>query len=112
MKKKSFSDLDKYILHNILKLFAEEGNSGPEIGSDLQHSEVLEDLLIEPLPRSSIDHSWISKHLDSICDISGLAESVSLRALLFHPETNIDLLHKIRKHGKTLMNVKAIYTVI
>jgi len=103
MKKKSFSDLDKEILHNILKVCVEEGDSGPEAGPDLRRSELLEDLLAESLPNSSQDKPLISKHLDSICDISGLTEGVSLRALLLHPETDISILHKIRKQGKILL---------
>ena len=103
MKRKSFSDLEKDILDNILKVCAEESSSEPEAGSDLQRSELLEDLLEEPLPGGRIDQSSISKHLDSVCDISGLTDSVSLRELLFHPDTAISALHRTRKHGKILL---------
>ena len=104
MKKKSFSDLDKDILHNILKLCVENGSSEPEAEPDLRRSEMLEDLLAESLSNISHNQSLISKHLDSFCDISGLTESVSLRALLFCSDTDISILQKIRKQGKTLLH--------
>lgn len=103
MKKKSFSDLDKDKLHEILRLCTEKGYSEVMEESEQQRSELIEDKLSEPLSKNDLGKSLISKYLDSLCDISGLMESVSLRALLFNPDTNISILHKIRKQGKNLL---------
>jgi len=103
MKKKSFLDLHKDTLYDLLKLCAETEATDTEIDPDRQRCERLEDLLAGPLPEISAGKTALSEHLDSICDLSGLSVCVSLRELLLAPKTDVQILQRIRKHGKTLI---------
>jgi hypothetical protein len=103
MKKKSFLDLHKDTLYELLKLCAETEVPDAEIHPDRQRCECLEDLLADPLPQATADKTAASAHLDSICDLSGMSVSICLRELLLNPETNIQILQRIRKHGKSFI---------
>lgn len=107
MGRKTFSNLKKDKLHELLKLCTESGPVGTKGDPDQIRSELLEDLLARPLPDESLSSSALSEHLDSICEISGLKASVGVRELLFQPETDIATLHRIRKEGKALLRQAA-----
>lgn len=108
MKKKSFLDLHKDTLLELLKLCAETDVSDEETDPDRLRCEDLEDLLAGPIPEITTKTA-ISNQLDSLCEFSGLSVSVSLRDLILNPETNIRFLRQIRKHGKTLIRRAKTY---
>ena len=103
MKKKSFLDLHKDTLYDLLKLCAEAEACDKQVDPDRLRCEQLEDLLSGPLPETQSMRTSHSDHLGSVCDLSGLSASVSLRDLILDPDTDLQILQRIRKHGKTVI---------
>ncbi|MFC1766594.1 hypothetical protein ACFL6U_31515 [Planctomycetota bacterium] len=100
MKKLSLSNQNRDTLSQILHLCAPSDNAEMALDPDRQRSECLEDLLAEPLREIGPTHPALSEHLDSICELSGLDKTTTLREYLLQPTTDITILQQIRKRGK------------
>jgi hypothetical protein len=65
-------------------------------------TELLQDRLSETLLTGSLKDSPLSKELTHLCHISGISAGESIRNLLTNPGTDIELIEKIKDHGKSL----------
>jgi len=65
-------------------------------------TELLQDRLSETLLSGSLKDSPLSKELTHLCHISGIAAGETIRQLLANPTTDMQLINKIKEHGKIL----------
>ncbi len=79
-------------------------DSSPEVDMETKQDkiELLQDRLSETLLEGSLKGSPLSEELIYLCRISGIAAGESIRNLLSNPTTDIQLINKIKEHGKTL----------
>jgi hypothetical protein len=103
MKKLSLSDRNKDTLSQLLRLCAPVEDAEMESNPDRQRSERLEDLLAESISSLGPTPPSLSEHMDSICELSGLDKTVSLREFLLQSATDITILQQIRKRGKAMI---------
>lgn len=103
MKKKSTTfGLTPGKISNLLKVCAESSGNDVDMETKQKKSELLQDRLSETLLAGSLKGSPLSKELTQLCYISGIAAGESIRNLLINPRTDIELIKKIREHGKSL----------
>lgn len=103
MKKKSLCDMDRDTLSKLLHLCVPAEGGETVSDPDRQRSEGLEDLLAESLPKVGSTESVLSGHLDSICELSGLDQSVCLREYLLQSTTDLNILKRIQQRGKAIL---------
>ena len=89
-------------ISNLLKVCAESSNKDVDMETKNNKTELLQDKLSETLLSGSIKDSPLSKELTHLCRISGIAAGESIRNLLSNPATDIQLINKIKEHGKAL----------
>ena len=103
MKKKSTTfGLTPGKISNLLKVCTETFNKDADMESKQKKAELLQDRLSETLLTGSLKDSPLSKELTQLCYISGIAAGESIRNLLINPGTDIELINKIKEHGKSL----------
>jgi len=101
-KKKTAFGLSPEKISNLLKICAEPSKKDVDMETKNNKTELLQDRLSETLLTGSIKDSPLSKELTHLCRISGIAAGESIRNLLANPTTDIQLINKIKEHGKTL----------
>jgi hypothetical protein len=103
MKKKTTTfGLTPEKVSNLLKVCAESSNKDVDMETKHKKTELLQDKLSETLLTGSLKDSPLSKELTQLCYISGIAAGESIRNLLINPGTDIELIKKIKEHGKSL----------
>jgi len=103
MKKKSTTfGLTTEKLSNLLKVCAESSNKDVDMETENKKTELLQDRLSETLLSGSLKDSPLSKELTHLCHISGIAAGETIRQLLANPTTDMQLINKIKEHGKIL----------
>ena len=103
MKKKTTAfGLPPEKISNLLKICAESSKKDVDMENKNNKTEFLQDRLSETLLSGSLKDSPLSKELTHLCHISGIAAGESIRKLLSNPATDIQLVNKIKEHGKTL----------
>ena len=89
-------------LGQILKVCSEGGQKEEQMTANEQKAELLQDRLSETLLTGTPKGGTMRKELTHICRMSGLMAGESIRGLLLDPNTDIELLEKVKKHGKKL----------
>ena len=103
MKKKTTAfGLSPEKISNLLKVCAESSKKDIDMETKNNKTELLQDRLSETLLSGSLKDSPLSKELTHLCLISGIAAGESIRNLLANPTTDIQLINKIKEHGKIL----------
>ena len=100
-QKKSFSHLNKDALADLLMLCVDLDTETIAPDTDQYMAERLQDLLAQSLPQMIVADP--TSQWDQVYALSGLETAVGIRELLLHPETDIPVLQRIQKHGKTLV---------
>jgi hypothetical protein len=101
-KKPTTSGLRPEKLAQVLNIFSEEQSKDTDLPSDQIKAELLQDRLAETLLKGSQKHSTLRKELTHLCCLAGLASSEPIRNLLNNPETDLEIIEKIKEHGKRL----------
>lgn len=94
--------LDPDKLARIMKICSESAQVEDKMTSNQQKEELLQDHLSETLLTGSLKNSLLRKELTQICRVSGLLAGEPIRDLLTSSKTQIDLIEKIKEHGKKL----------
>jgi hypothetical protein len=103
MKKRSTTfGLTPENISDLLKVCVESCGNDVDMENKQNKSELLQDRLSETLLTGSSKNSPLSKELTHLCYISGIAAGESIRSLLINPETDIELIKKIKEYGKNL----------
>lgn len=103
MKKKTTAfGLSPEKISNLLKVCAESSKRDVDMETKDNKTDFLQDRLSETLLSGSLKDSPLSKELTHLCLISGIAAGESIRKLLSNPATDIQLINKIKEHGKIL----------
>lgn len=101
-RKPTTSGLGPDKLAEILNVFSEEDTEKAELSPSQIKAELLQDRLAETLLSGSAKNSPFRKELTHLCSLAGLISDEPIRSLLSSHETNIDLLVKIKEHGKRM----------
>ena len=103
MKKKATAfGLAPEKISNLLRVCAESSKKDLDMKTENNKTELLQDRLSETLLSGALKDSPLSKELTHLCHISGIAAGESIRKLLINPTTDIQLINKIKEHGKIL----------
>jgi hypothetical protein len=89
-------------LGRILKICSEGSQKKGKMTSKEQKEELLQDRLSETLLTVSPKEAGLLKELKHLCRISGLLAGEPIRNLLVGPNTDVELLEKVKQHGKKL----------
>lgn len=89
-------------ISNLLRVCAEFSKKDVNMETKEEKTELLQDRLSETLLSGALKDSPLSKELAHLCYISGIAAGESIRNLLANPTTDIQLINKIKEHGKIL----------
>lgn len=104
-KKPTTSDLEPSKLAEILNVCSEAQSPDADLSEDQRKAEMLQDRLSETLLSGSLKDSPLRKELHHLCCIAGIASGEPIRNLLINPETDMELIQKIKEHGKRLSQV-------
>jgi hypothetical protein len=89
-------------LGRILKVCSEGSQNKGKMTSKEQKEELLQDRLSETLLTFSPKDGGLLKELKHLCRVSGLLAGEPIRNLLVGPNTDVELLEKVKQHGKKL----------
>lgn len=101
-KKTTTLGLEADKLAKILNVCSEDKSNDSDIPEDQMKAELLQDRLSETLVSGSLKNSHLRKELNHLCNMAGIASTEQIRHLLINPETDIELIEKIKRHGKRL----------
>lgn len=101
-EKKTLFELKPNKLAEILNVCSEGQNNAENIPESQQKAELLQDRLSETLMSGSLKKSSLRKELVDLCTMAGIASTESIRNLLTNPNTDKELIDKIKRHGKRL----------
>lgn len=99
--------LDSNKLGELLRICASKDATEDNMTENQQRDELLQDRLSESLLTGSLKNSPLRKELTDICRMSGILAGESIRELLNDPNSDIDLVRKIKEHGKRLSQAAA-----
>ena len=101
-KKTTLFELEPKKLAKVLNICSEAQAEEADIPKEQQKAELLQDRLSETLLCGSLKNSSLRKELVHLCTMAGIASTESIRNLLTNPEGDIELIEKIKRHGKRL----------
>lgn len=102
MKKTTTFGLEVSKLAKILNACSEDQSNGTDIPEDQKKAELLQDRLSETLMSGSLKNSHLRKELNHLCSMAGIAHSEPIRNILTNSNSDIELIEKIKRHGKRL----------
>jgi hypothetical protein len=103
MKKKTTTfGLGADKLAKILNACSEDQSNDTDIPEDQKKAELLQDRLSETLMSGSLKNSHLRKELNHLCTMAGIAYSEPIRNILINSNSDIELIQKIKRHGKRL----------
>jgi hypothetical protein len=102
MKKKTTTfGLTPGKVSDLLRVCADSSDDA-DMGTKQEKIELLLDRLSETLLAGSSENNPLSEKLTKLCHISGITAGESIRNLLINPETDLDLIKKIKDDNKNL----------
>jgi hypothetical protein len=103
MKKKTTTfGLTPGKISDLLKICAEFSSNDADMDTKQKKIELLQDRLSETLLMGLSENNPLSEKLTQLCNISGITSGETIRNLLLNPGTDIELIRKIKEHGKNL----------
>jgi len=101
-KKPTTFGLGTNALAKIINVCSEDQSKDEKIPDSQIKEELLQDCLSETLLSGSLKDTPLRKELMHVCCMAGLASGETIRNLLVNPKTEMELIQKIKEHGKRM----------